>query len=223
MNINKYSLFRNRRADAAYILFFFGVSASLFFVSPDSLFGNILNVVILAPFVEEFFFRGFMLGSVYDDALGEDDVWTRAAAVIAAVSISLGGFVIMHTMSEYLFSLVYGFYFTLIFLAFRSFRDSNLSKYAIFLTVAPHMVNNVVVYYFADEIILTRMLSIGSVFVILIIWSILIYQKSFTKNRKFQVYIDKKVNKIQTCVDDMTYNLKFNKNKHNIIYFLDKN
>lgn len=184
MIINNYSLFRDRRIDVAYLAVFCIISISLFFISPDSLLGNIVNVIILAPFVEEFFFRGFMLGSVYDEALGEKDVWTRAAAVVAAVSISLGGFVIMHTMSEYLFSLVYGFYFTLIFLAFRSFKDSRFSRYALFLTVAPHMVNNFIVYYFAQQIIITRVFSIGSVFIILIIWSLLIYKRTSNKFNK---------------------------------------
>ena len=177
MAVSRYSLFRDRRLDIVFLTVFCVISASLFIIPPASYAGNFINILLLAPFIEEYFFRGFMLGLVYDSAIGEKDLRTKIAAVIAAISVSLGGFVIMHTMNEYLYSFIYGFYFTLIFIAFRSLRNKKLSKYALFLTILPHLLNNLIVFVFNLPPLVGQIIPVGSVFVILIIWSLFIYKK----------------------------------------------
>lgn len=180
MIIDQYSLFRNRKMDLTFLIIFWVLSGSLFLIPPASAAGNFINIIILAPFVEEFFFRGFMLGSVFDLALVEKGKTVKIAAVIAAISVSLGGFVIMHTMNEYVFSLIYGFYFCLIFLAFRSLRGSRLSKYAIFFSIIPHFVNNTTVYFIQGPL-LAKVLPLSAVFGVLGLWSFLIYKGSAKK------------------------------------------
>jgi membrane protease YdiL (CAAX protease family) len=184
MIVGRYSLFRNWKLDMAYIVTFSAISFTLYVIPPSSYAGNFINIVILAPFVEEYFFRGFMLGLVYDRAMGEIDRGIKIAALAAAISVSLGGFMIMHTMTEYLYSFIYGFYFTLIFIAYRSLKDSRISKFAALFSVIPHFLNNSIVFLFNVTPLVGQIIPVGSVFVILIIWSLLISKKNFNRMTK---------------------------------------
>ncbi|HRR55197.1 MAG TPA: hypothetical protein P5290_07610, partial [Candidatus Methanomethylicus sp.] len=85
--------------------------------------------------------------------------------------------------NEYLFSFVYGFYFTTIFLAYRSLRDSPVSKYAVLIPVLPHLMNNFIVYSLNLPSNIGQAITIGTITLILVVWSIMIYNRVTYKLR----------------------------------------
>ncbi|GEM_PF-3248947 len=183
MLISRYSLFRNYKHDMLFLTVFGLLSASLFVVPSTSPAGSLINILILAPFVEEFFFRGFMIGLVYDSAFHERDQKVKVCSAVTTIIVSLGGFMVMHPLNEYLFSFVYGFYFTTIFLAYRSLRDSPVSKYAVLIPVLPHLMNNFIVYSLNLPSNIGQAITIGTITLILVVWSIMIYNRVTYKLR----------------------------------------
>ncbi len=186
MFLSKYSPFRSYKQDVFFLTVFGLLSASLFVVPPTSSAGSLINVLILAPFVEEFFFRGFMIGLVYDTAVDERDQKVKICSVITVIIVSLGGFMAMHPLDEYLFSFIYGFYFTTIFLAYRSLRDLPISRYAVLMPVLPHLINNFIVYSLDLPPNIGQAITIGTITLIIIGWSIIVYKRvSYKLRSKF--------------------------------------
>ncbi|MCS7098579.1 MAG: CPBP family intramembrane metalloprotease [Candidatus Methanomethyliaceae archaeon] len=136
-----------------------------------------IDAVILAPFTEEFFFRGFMIGLIFEYANIEKNVLVRSVAIIGSIVISLCGFTLMHLPDNFLHALYYGFLFSVIMIAYRSLYFSRISNFAVIFPMIPHLLNN---FFNVNNILLNNNLVNSIIFLIILIlmifWSIILYK-----------------------------------------------
>ncbi|MCX8182679.1 MAG: CPBP family glutamic-type intramembrane protease [Candidatus Methanomethyliaceae archaeon] len=173
MALFKYSVFENWKLDVLYLTPFVAIALYLPFLEYS--FAFVLDVLILAPFLEEFFFRGYMIGIILEAATLEKEPVVSGSAVITAIIVSICAFVVMHPATESLTALYYGFLFSALMVAYRMIRDSVVSDYALVFPIIPHFSNNFVLYRFGSFIS-------GAVTVIIVLglmtfWSFLAYRR----------------------------------------------
>lgn len=140
MKVFDYSIFNNWRADLCFSLFILSMLSYLSFV--DKAFAVKIDVLLLAPLTEEFFFRGFMIGLVFKYAIMESNALVRITAIVGSMIVSLCGFTLMHAPKNYLYALHFGFLLSVIMIAYRSLLFSKLSDYAVVFPMIPHFLNN---------------------------------------------------------------------------------
>jgi len=173
MALFQYSVFENWKIDLFFIIPTAVVALYLPFLEHNTAY--ILDVLVLAPLLEEFFFRGYMIGIVLEAATMEKESIVRAVAILTAMIVSLCAFVVMHPPSEALMALYYGFFFSVLMVAYRMLRDSTISEFAVIFPMISHFSNNLFMYIFGGP-------AGGSVTVLIVlilmgIWSLLAYRR----------------------------------------------
>jgi hypothetical protein len=173
MTLFRYSVFENWKIDTAFMSVAFLLTTSLLFA--DYKVASALDVVILAPLLEEFFFRGYMIGMVLEAVTMEKETVVKVTATITGITVSLCSFVVLHSANEALTAFYYGFLFSSLMVAYRLLRDSVLSEYAVVFPIIPHFLNNFVLYNFNSA--MSGIITVTSVIVLMAVWSILAYQR----------------------------------------------
>lgn len=173
MVLFKYSVFENWKIDILYITSFAAIALSLPFLEYGVAF--VLDILILAPFLEEFFFRGYMIGIILEAVTLERDAIVKVTAAITSITVSICAFVVMHPATEFLTALYYGFFFSVLMVAYRMLRESVLSDYALVFPIIPHFLNNFVMYRFGTP--LSRAVTVSAVLGLIALWSFLTYRR----------------------------------------------
>lgn len=180
MKIFNYSVFNNWKIDIYFSIFIlFNILCLLFL---DKTIAIKIDTLLLAPITEEFFFRGFMIGVIFDYAIIEKNVLVRTTAIVGSVIVSLCGFVLMHSSQDFLYALYFGFLFSVIMIAYKSLWFSKISNYAVIFPMIPHFFNNL---FKLSNIFNNEVLGNFAIFLIILIlmifWSIILYKNIKTK------------------------------------------
>ena len=173
MTLFRYSVFENWKIDTAFMSVAFLLTTSLLFTEYNV--ASALDVLILAPLLEEFFFRGYMIGMVLEAVTMEKEIVVKVTATITGIVVSLCSFVVLHSPNDALTALYYGFLFSSLMVAYRLLRDSVLSEYAVVFSIIPHFLNNFVLYSFNSA--LSGIITVTSVLALMAVWSILAYRR----------------------------------------------
>ncbi|MGC8936756.1 MAG: CPBP family glutamic-type intramembrane protease [Candidatus Methanomethylicaceae archaeon] len=180
MILFQYSVFDNWKIDLAFLLPTSALSISLLFF--DYSLAYFFDILILAPFLEEFFFRGYMIGIVLEAVTMEREPVVKITAGVTAIAVSLCAFVVMHPQNEASTAFYYGLIFSVLMVAYRLLRDYDVSEYAVVFPIIPHFFNNFILYNKFNSVI-GEAVTVTVVLFLMAIWSILAY-KSF-KRRLF--------------------------------------